>query len=390
MQVFKLCLNIIRKNKISMLVYVFVFLGIAIIISLATTKSPISVGYDTAKADAAFFSEENTPLVGGLKQELSKSANFVSVADNTEALQDALYFRDVTYIVRVPKGFTEHFLNGENVQIEKTTVPDSVYSTYLDMKVNRYLNTAALYVKSEKGITQEQLVSRLKNDLAKSASVTMNSTQKSSNETQQPFTSYYFDYLAYVLPAVLIFGVSVVMQVFNNKDLRRRNFCSPMTPRNCNMQFLLAIGFFSVACWLVLLLPCAVLDPKHFFSQNTSYQAINSFAFLLTAVGISYLIGNLVESKNAVPALANVCALGPSFIAGVFIPQKFLSDSVLKIASFTPTYWYVKANETLSVAKYFNGTTLSPVYGCILVELAFAAAFFSLGFAASKRKRTGE
>ena len=258
------------------------------------------------------------------------------------------------------------------------------------MKLNRYLNTASLYVKSEKKITQEQLVNNLKDDMSKTASVTMSTAQKSTNDNDQPFSSYYFNYLAYVLPAVLIFGVSVVLEVCNKKDLRARNSCSPMRRRSYNAQMILAIAVFSIACWLVLLLPCIAFDPKHFFSAGTPYQILNSFAFLLTAVGISYLGGNLVNGKEAISALANICALGPSFIAGVFIPQKFLSGSVLKIASFTPAYWYVKANETIGNVTNFSTEVLSPVYGYMLVELAFAAAFFALGLAVSKRGRTGE
>lgn len=390
MQVFSLCIKIIKKNKAAMLVYALVFLGIAILTSVESSREPIGVMYTTAKTDIAFFSDENTPLVAGMKQELSKSANFVDVTDNTEALQDALYFRKVTYIVRVPKGFTEKFMNGESVSLERTTVPDSVYSTYIDLKLNRYLNTASLYVKSEKGITQKQLVYNLKDDMGKTASVTMSTAQKSADERDQPFTSYYFNYLAYVLPALLIFSVSVVLEVCNNKDRRARSFCSPMTPRSYNMQLILAIASFSVVCWFVLLLPCAAFDPKHFFSPGTPYQILNSFVFLLTAVGVSYLIGNLVNGKDAISALANICALGPSFIAGVFIPQRFLSNSVLKIATFTPAYWYVKANETIGSVTHFSTDVLSSAYGCMLVELVFAAAFFALGLAANRRKRIGE
>ena len=231
MQVFSLCMKIIKKYKAAILVYVFVFLGIAILIASIAAKVPVGNTYSTSKTDVAFFSGEDTPLVTGLKQELSKTANFVDVADNTEALQDALYFRKVTYIVRVPKGFTEKFMNGESVSLARTSVPGSVYGAYVDIKINRYLNTASLYVKSQKGITQEQLVSSMKEDMDKAASVTMSTAQRKAGETEQPFTSYYFKYLAYVLPALLIQSVSVVLEVCNGKDLRARSFCSPMKPR---------------------------------------------------------------------------------------------------------------------------------------------------------------
>ena len=391
MPVFNLCMKIIRKNKAGMMVYIIVFLGIAVLISAASSRHPVVGSYTATKVDAAFFSEENTPLTAGLKQELSKSADFVELPDNPSSLQDALYFREVTYIVRIPKGFTAAFLKGGKVKIGRTTVPDSVYSTMVDMKIDRYLNTAALYVKGEPGITPEQLAAQLKRDMAQEAAVTVSAAQTSSNsdDTQQPFASTYFNYLAYVLPAVLIYGVSAVLDACSDESLRARNFCSPMKPRSYSVQILLGIAAFSVACWLILLLPCAFFDPAHFFSKATPYQLLNSFAFLLTAAGVSCLVGSLVKGKEAVSALANICSLGPCFLAGVFIPQKFLSDSVLKLASFTPAYWFVKANETVGGAAALSREVLSPVFGDIFVELVFAAAFFAVGLAVSRRRFRG-
>lgn len=370
-----------------MLIYLFVFLAIAILISRVAEQQTIPTAYSTKKADVAFFAEENTPLVSGLKEELSKTADFVNLEDNEEKIQDALYYRKVTYVVRIPKGFTEKIMNGKEAIVERTTVPDSVYGTYIDMKINRYLNMAQLYVESKAGITQEKLVSNLKNDLSKSVNVTMTSSQKSADFGNRPFTSFYFNYLAYALPAVLILGIAVLMQTINGKELRRRTFCSPITPRAFNSQLLLAISGFSVTCWVILVLPCLFIDPKHFFELSTYYMILNSFALLLVSMGISYLIGSLVRGMNSISALANVCTLGPCFIAGVFVPQTFLSSSVLKLASFTPTYWFVKANDALGTATHIGNELLSGYYEDILIELAFAAAFFAVGLVAGKKKR---
>jgi ABC-2 type transport system permease protein len=387
MPAFKLCMKIIWKNKSSLILYTVIFLVVAILLSTIATKEPATGSYVGARTDVAFFSEEDTPLVAGLKQELSKSANFVELADNPSALQDALYFRSVTYIIHVPKGFTEQFMAGKKSVIGRSTVPDSVYSTMIDMKLNRYLNTAALYVECEPNITQEQLVARLKQDMEKTASVTLSSASADTGDGEQSFLSWYFNYLAYVLPAVLIFGISALLEVCNKRDLRARSFCSPIAPRRYNTQLLLAIASFSIASWVILILPCMFFDPTHFFSASTPYHILNSFAFLLTAVGISYLVGNLINGKQAISALANVFSLGPCFISGVFIQQKYLSDSVLKIASFTPAYWFVEANETVGNATNLSREVLLPVFGDIFVELVFAVALFAVGLVVGKSRR---
>ena len=158
MQVFKLCLKILKKNIPSMLIYVSVFLSISIIMTFATANQMDEMSIFTqAKSNIAFISEEDSPLVDGLKRELSKIANFVEIPDKTEALQDALYFREVTYILRVPRGFTRGFMKGEDVQLEKTIVPDSYSDIYVDLAIDKYFNTARLYMQQMDNISQEDL-----------------------------------------------------------------------------------------------------------------------------------------------------------------------------------------------------------------------------------------
>lgn len=55
-----------------------------------------------------------------------------------------------------------------------------------------------------------------------------------------PSYSYYFNYLAYALLAVLILGISSIMMVFNNQDIKRRNSCAPMRLKNFNAQLAIA------------------------------------------------------------------------------------------------------------------------------------------------------
>lgn len=384
MQVFKLCMKIIRQNLPSMMIYVVVFLGIAILISTANTREPAG-GFSQTKTDIAFFSAENTPLTEGLKKELSKTCNFAAISDETEKLQDALYFRSVTYIIHIPKGFTEGFLRGDDVKISKTIVPDSVSARYTDLAVSQYLNTARLYTKSLNGISQEELVSHISADLAANTPVELKTTAAKTD--QNSFSTYYFNYLAYALSAVLILGITAIMMVFNNLDLKRRNSCSPVHSGSINLQFILANLVFTFVCWVIMVGACFALSPSALGTPNALWFLLNSGVFTLCLSNISYVIGSLMKTRNAISAVCNVVTLGPCFISGVFVPQQFLNDTVLKIASFTPTYWYVKANNQISELTAFNYSTLSPSLFCMVVELGFAAAFLAIALAIGKQRQ---
>lgn len=383
MPVFNLCMKIIRKNLPSMVIYVVVFLGMAILFSATATKNQ-PASFSAQKANVAFISEESSPLIDGFKKELSKNANYIDISDEKEKLQDALYFRSVTCIIRIPKGFTEAFMRGEDVKIQKTVVPNSIDNAYVDLNINQYFNTARLYVKNISGITQEELVQRLNTDLAVDTPVAMKNVQ---TDVDNDFTTNYFNYLPYALSSILILGISAIMLVFNDRDLSRRNFCSPISAGNVNFQFVLANLAFTLSCWLIMVVTGILIGGQNSLNGNLPYFLTNTFVFTLSASSISFLIGNLLKNRNAISAVCNVVTLGPCFISGVFVPQEFLGSTVLRIASFTPTYWYVRANNEIAVLKNFSASNLSPIFSYMLIEFGFALAFFAISLVVGKRKR---
>lgn len=370
-----------------MLVYLIVFLVISLIMSSFLAKEQLQQDrlFTQAKSNIAFISKENTPLVDGFKQELGRVANFIELPDETEALQDALYFRSVTYILRVPEGFTDSFMQGENVQLEKTAVPDSISSTYLDLFIDQYFNTARLYVQQMENISQESLVQYLQSDLAVSASVELKTI--GDQPLNQNFANYYFNFLAFSLLSVLILGMGALLLVFYDTDLMRRNACAPLSSSSVNLQFILAILVFTILAWSIMVAFCLLFNYKNSLNLNTLYFVINSLVFAVCGTGISFLIGNLVKSHNAIPAVNNVVTLGLCFISGVFVPMELIADSVLRIANFTPTYWFVKANNQIAKLTQFDFANLEPIFTSMLIQICFALAFFVAALVANKKRR---
>jgi ABC-2 type transport system permease protein len=386
MQVFKLCMNIIKKNLPVLLIYVFVFLMVSMIMSANMTQDMEKItSFHRSKANIAFISEEKSPLIDGFKDELSKIANFIDLPDEPDALQDALFFRSVSYILRVPEGFSESFMKGEDVHLEKTIVPDSVSNAYIDLGIDKYFNTAKLYIRTLDGITQEELVLHLKANLAQTALVEVKTDSgKAENHT---YANNYFNYLSYSLLSVIILGMGSLMIVFNNRDLKLRNGCSPVTITSFNLQFILANLAFTFASLIIMIVLCLAVNFKNSFNLNTLYFVLNSLVFAFCSASISYLIGNLVKSPDAISAVCNVVALGFSFISGAFVPQELLGAPVLKIASFTPSYWFVKANNAIAGLSQFDYAHLKPVLSDMLIVICFAVAFFAVALVIGKKRR---
>lgn len=385
MPVYKLCMKIFKKNIPTLLIYIIVFLFVSFMITMSTSNAQKEQqGFSRTKTNIAFINEEESVFIEGLKDELSKVANFVELADETEALQDALFFRGVEYILRVPKGFTQGFMNGENVSLEKTIVPASASSAYIDLSVDKYLNTSKMYVNNMDRITQTELVTYLKEDLSKETSVEITSSEE---KVELNYSNFFYNYLAYSLLSILIYGMSALVLSFNNRDIKRRVACSPLSDTSVNTQFALANLTFALASWLTMIVFCFIIDYKNINTMNTLYFVMNSFIFVLCGSGMAFLIGSVVKGSEAIAAITNVVVLGTSFISGVFVPSELLGSTTLRIASFMPTYWYVKANNQIARLSQFDFASIRPVFSDMLVVLFFAIAFFALAIVVRKNKR---
>lgn len=385
MQVYKAFFKIIKQNMTQLMIYVIVFLLFAVLLS-NTYTNPVNSNFEETKINVAFINHDtDSILVEGLKNHLSQNANFIDLPDDTQKLQDALFFRSVEYIVKVPEGFTDGLLSGRTIQIEKTTVPNSTSGIYIDSLINKYLNTAKNYSSSIVGLSPEQLVNYISKDLSLKTEVKLVNPNLKSSINEK--SAYYFNFLAYSLFAILILGVSAVMMVFNHPDLKKRNLGSPLKLRNMNFQMVLGNMSFAVLVWFVLIFASFIMYGSYMYTPNGLLYILNSFIFALAALSISFFIANLIHSKGAMSAAANVVSLGTCFISGVFVPQALLGKTVLTISSFTPTYWYVKSNNQIANMVHFNLENLTPIFTNMLIILGFAVAMLSVTLTIIKQKR---
>lgn len=381
--VLKAYFKVLKKMIPSIIIYIVMFLVIAsLITAFGRTGSAV---FKQTKADVAFINYDgDTPLTNGLKNSISDNADFVNVKDNSQALQDALYFRNVEYVIKIPKGFTNDFLSGKDAKIDKTALSDSANGVYMDYMVNRYLNTVKLYKNSLPGLSQEQLIQRVKDNLSVKADTTLESYGAKAGKLST--IAKYFEVLAYFFLCVVILSVSSVMMAFNKKDFMMRTLSSPIRPVSMNMQLFFGHVFIMLTAWVCSIILGLVLCGTNVIGSNFALMCLNSFCFALFTLSVSFFIGHFAINNGALNGIVNAVALGMSFISGVFVPQQLLAGSVLAAAHFMPTFWYVTAMEDIKGLVNFNMANLQPIISAMLIELGFAAAFFALSLAFSRRR----
>lgn len=387
MQVFSTYFKLLKKQMVSIIIYAVLFLWLSIMIS--SNIKVENTEFIASKVAIMVINEDGeNELIKGFLNYLGQYAKFVEAEEDKEERKDAMFFGRTEYILTIPEGFTQNFASEGKVNLIKEDVPDSVASIAIDNAINNYLNMAKIYLEHVPNMSYEELSLKVANNLEEETQVTIDVKTKDTVTYSNGFNMNYFNYLGYILLSVFITGVSLVMFSFHGLDIRRRHFASPLTSRSMNVQLILSNLVFVFGYLILFVIAGYVLNRDRMINTNTWLTWINAMVFTLTSLSISYLIGITVKSRKAVSAIATALSLSLAFVSGIFVPQEYLGASVLKAASFTPTYWYVKTNNTIGTLTTFKGSNLVEIFGYMAIQLGFAAAIISIALVVSKRKRT--
>ena len=384
MQVFKVSMNVLKRNIPSIVIYVLIFLALSILFaSSAKDQEKDYASFDTVKNRVAIFMEEDSPLIQGFLKNLEKTSTFVEIEDSEVAVADALYFRIVTYVLRIPEGFTDSFMSTGEIKLEKQTIPASTDNIYTDLGINSFFNTANLFLVADDKISQPQLVESTLLALDEVTPVQMENVPLAKSD---PYAKFYFNYMSYSLVSILILGTSLVMLVWKDIDLARRTEVSPLPRSSVYLQKYLALGVFALLTWFVLFMTYFIIIGQPWENSLLLYM-LNSLVFTFTSLTLSFLIGTLLKSRNAISAVSNIVALGPSFISGVFVPQELLGQSVLNIAKATPTYWYVTSNNAIASLTGVASVNLSTIYLNMAIVAMFGIGFLIISSYTGRRQQ---
>jgi ABC-2 type transport system permease protein len=256
----------------------------------------------------------------------------------------------------------------------------------VDSAIDNYLNMARIYIRYNPGAGMSELIEFLSTIPESETRVIIDSGEKKILDAAE-FNKYYFNYLGYIMIVCFILGISNVMMSFNGLELRRRQFASPLSSRGFNLQLILANLMFVLAYLLVYIVIGYISNPFGSFNLSLVLTWINALIFALVVLCISYFIGILVKGKNAIQAISTGLSLGMAFLSGMFVPQQFLGSAVIRVASFLPSYWYVKANNTIGDVSDYSFKHLAPVLQYMAVQIGFVALFLALILVVAKRKR---
>ncbi|WP_350343123.1 ABC transporter permease [Proteinivorax tanatarense] len=384
MQAFKIFLKIIsRKFLISFLIYTLIFVGVMTFFSTSDIDQ-IEDAFELSQVRISVINNDNTPLANGLEKYINSIGKPVEIKKDDSSIKDALFFRETEFIVTIPQDFQKNFSSSNQQMITTMSIPDSTSSQYATTVIDNYLNTAKLYITAYPEMPMKKINQKVYNDISKEANISfLNPTQNNNNDLSGLNT--YFNFLSYLLLAMLVSMVGRVMLIFNNKEIKMRHFCSPVSNISYNLQIIFCNFFIASTIWIIFLVLGFVINSS-FYQINSLLFVVNSFVLTVFCLSLSFFVSTF-STKNSIDPIANCLSLGLAFLGGPFIPQDLLSDKLSTIAIFNPLYWYVKVNDSIVDITSFSFSTLQPVIYGIIVQLAFAFAILAIALVVIKQKR---
>ena len=379
MIVFNTFWKVINKYKGTIILFTVMLVAFG---GINTTSSNSTVDFTNSKPDIAIVNkDENKGLTKNLISYLKKNTNVKDIKNEEEALDDALFYREVNYIIYIPKDYHNDVLSGKTPEIDIKTVGDYT-SSLAEMLLTRYLKIQSIY---SKNISNEQeLVKAINQNLTKTAEITITSKIDTSKTSK---VSRYFNFASYSIMFIIIFVICMVSASFNEKTIKKRTIISSMNYKTHNKYILRASFIYSSLVWLLYMILGVVLFSSTMLSIRGLIYSLNAFIFTFSSLTPALLLSTLINDKNAVNGIVNVIALGSAFLCGAFIPTEWLPESVITISRIFPTYWYVNSNDLLTNLQSINMTTLKPILINMLVVIIFSVTFIILNNLVAKKKQ---
>lgn len=359
MNTIKHLFKIVYKNKVFILIYLIVFVGISLIFS----QSIQSNNYESQKIKISFIDNDNSVYSNNFKNYLDKFCIFKEVEDPL----DEMIYLHIDLEVVVKNDFLNNIKNGKEAILIKITQKNQ-NSYYLESIINKYNKLIYSYYNLDLGLTDDEINNLIVNNLELESEVNLLSEQKSS---LAGITQFHI-FLAYVILSILIYIIGNIVVVFNEKNIKKKISISGKVSSE-KVSLILGLSLFSLVFALVLIILSLIFQAK-LLDTNFLRFSLNIILLCFVFTPISYFIAILVKSKDSIANISTILSLVISFISGVFVPSMLLGKGVVTVSKLFPVYWYNELNNAIlnqNFGKdYITGIIVLVAYGLVFLGIS--------------------
>lgn len=388
----KLYWKLVKSCRKPLIIYSSIFITVFFIYAMFLGDSKQTTVFQEVEPDIVWVDHDQSEASNALKSYMNDISNIKEVGNSKKDHEDALFYGFVSFIVEVPEGFEDDLLAGKDTNIACTSRPDEVNASMLEMKINSFLSTMRIYHESDPALKVSQLNEKARQSVDTKLDISMRSNEELN--ISQTLRSGFFNYASYILMALMMLSVGLVMTTIFKSNLQKRDLISPINSNQRNFSLFLANILYGSALWAIFMIVIMFLPNSDMFSMHGFFYGLNLYIYSILCVAIGFLFSCLLSNKphasQALNGLTNIVSLGSAFLGGAFVPQSMISDSILKISHFIPTYWYVKANDTLTTLQEFSGKELRALLSYMGIEILFLITFFLIALLIMRNRKSQE
>ncbi len=392
MQVYKTFFKVLRKYKISLIMYSAIM--IFMIWIFASESSSGSNDIVQKKYSLLVVDEDNSEISKEFVSYLGKKHTLDEGDYTDDQIKDMLFYENISEYIVIPKGFGETInsvieskKNGKAISEEdfenllKGTYDDGMpRGIFINMQINQYLNAVTDYMASGENLTDASK----RADEALDISEFTTFQEEETDDNAVKYTSFLV--LPYGILSIIFSGVIPVIIAFNEKEKKNRTAVSSIKLTTRNISLILGAATVAFAVATIFIIVITLKNGGDFAFTNAWWLSVlNTFIYTITATLLLSMLTSfpILISKgttNAASFLTVIIGLSFAFLGGTFVDLDILGEGVAKVGRFIPNYWYSIACKKI----WYDGAGLTDLFGCYGLQLLFGLVCLTVGLAVTR------
>ncbi len=392
MQVYKTFFKVLRKYKMSLIMYSAIM--IFMIWIFASESSSGSNDIVQKKYSLLVVDEDNSEISKEFVSYLGKKHTLDEGDYTDDQIKDMLFYENISEYIVIPKGFGETIdsvieskKNGTAVSEEdfenllKGTYDDGMpRGIFINMQINQYLNAVTDYMASGENLTDASK----RADEALDISEFTTFQEEETDDNAVKYTSFLV--LPYGILSIIFSGVIPVIIAFNEKEKKNRTAVSSIKLTTRNISLILGAATVAFAVATIFIIVITLKNGGDFAFTNAWWLSVlNTFIYTITATLLLSMLTSfpILISKgttNAASFLTVIIGLSFAFLGGTFVDLDILGEGVAKVGRFIPNYWYSIACKKI----WYDGAGLTDLFGCYGLQLLFGLVCLTVGLAVTR------
>ena len=345
MIVYKNFLRVVWTKKVMLVIYSMVFLLVSMLFPSGSNDRVAEFSEPVLKI--IVIDNDNSELSKNLIQYLKTKHNvteYNSLSEKNDAeimsqIKKEISLGNINAGIVIQKDMEEKMNHGTECVISfKDDRTQNAF--YLDAQIQKFLLFAESIKKHENKFDFEKLHNVL------SETISVHQINSKTTGGISSWFKYFFNVFAWFSFSLVLNLVGWVIFLLQRPTIKIRNSVSPVSSIRFAIENF-AAQLTVVFCILAGIIGAAVaFQWKGISGVPIGVYAFNCSVYVAVVLSITFMLNEVFKKDSILGIVGNVLPLALSFISGVFMPAEFISPSILRIAKFFPTYYFVQANES--------------------------------------------